>query len=77
MCSSSNKELMVTNSIWVIVRCLYTNSMFVVVYCCINIAGICHCLDTNTINNKELKLILKWYPYDKKNKNQKTSKQKK
>ena len=42
------------------------NSMFTVVYCHVNIAGICHCLDTNTINNKELKLILNPYLLDKK-----------
>ena len=42
------------------------NSMFAIVYCHVNIAGICHCLDTNTINNKELKLILNPYLFDKK-----------
>ena len=39
--------------------------MFVVVYCCVNIAGICHCLDTNTIYSKELMLILKPFLFDK------------
>ena len=42
------------------------NSMFAVVYCHVHIARICHCLDTNIINNKELKLILNPYLFDKK-----------
>ena len=39
--------------------------MFAAVYCHVNIAGVCHCLNANIINNKELKLILKPYLFDK------------
>ena len=35
-------------------------SKFAVVYCHhINITGVCHCIDTNTITNKETKANIK------------------